>query len=122
MAEASEGSEAAQQAREGIEAAEQHLPQRIATRIAIMIGVIAFAMAALQFAQRGVQEEADANAKMAGDVWAFYENKSVRATAFQTAAMVLAACRAPTSLKSRTASRNCTRARPSCATTRPWRA
>jgi hypothetical protein len=56
-----------------------------------MIGVIAFAMAALQFAQRGVQEEADARAKAAGDLWAFYENKSVRATAFQTAAMVLAA-------------------------------
>jgi hypothetical protein len=35
MSEASEGSEAAQQAREGIEAAEQHLPQRTATRIAI---------------------------------------------------------------------------------------
>jgi Domain of unknown function (DUF4337) len=91
MAEASEGNEAAQQALEGIEAAEQHLPQRMATRIAIMIGAIAFAMAALQFAQRGVQEEADANAKMAGDLWALYENKSVRATAFQTAAMVLAA-------------------------------
>jgi hypothetical protein len=91
MAEASEGSESAQQAREAIEAAEQHLPQRMATRIAIMIGVIAFAMAALQFAQRGVQEEADTYAKMAGDVWAFYETKSVRATALQTAAMVLAA-------------------------------
>ena len=69
MAEASEGSESAQQAREAIEAAEQHLPQRMATQIAIMIGVIAFAMAALQFAQRGVQEEADTYAKMAGDVW-----------------------------------------------------
>jgi hypothetical protein len=91
MAEASEGSEAAQQAREGIEAAEQHLPQRTATRIAVMIGAIAFAMAALQFAQRGVQEEADAKGKLASEVWAFYENKSVRATALQTAAMVLAA-------------------------------
>jgi len=91
MAEASEGSEAVQQAREGIEAAEQHLPQRTATRIAIMIGAIAFAMAALQFAQRGVQEEADAKGKLASEVWAFYENKSVRATALQTAAMVLAA-------------------------------
>jgi hypothetical protein len=91
MSETSEGSEAAQQAREGIESASEHLPQRMATRIAIMIGAIAFAMAALQFAQRGVQEEADAKAKAAGDLWAFYENKSVRATAFQTAAMVLAA-------------------------------
>jgi hypothetical protein len=91
MSETSEGSEAVQQAREDIESATEHLPQRTATRIAIMIGVIAFAMAALQFAQRGVQEEADARGKMAGDIWAFYENKSARATAFQTAAMVLAA-------------------------------
>jgi hypothetical protein len=36
MAEASEGGEAAQQAREGIEAAEQRLPQRMTTRIAII--------------------------------------------------------------------------------------
>jgi putative Mn2+ efflux pump MntP len=91
MSEAQEGSETAQQAREGIEAAQEHLPQRVATRIAIMIGVIAVAMTALQFTQRGLQEAAETKTKMASDLWAFYETKTVRVTALQTAAMVLEA-------------------------------